>query len=192
MIAEDRLSTIPVESEFLAPDNAGVDELVDFEQGGVALNDASQGLNVRPWKCFLDGNNVMLQAESDPPVLIFTQSGIDYLSFCFDQNMRPCVTYRQGGSVYLRWFDSVPSQYVTTNFGTTLRDPRVCLDDKRNTQYALRSDIIFAYLRADMLCYRQQRDRFNIERILEVGIGSTARLSNVGMTRGLRLQFDLL
>lgn len=194
MIPENSLSAQPMDSVYLTPDNFGIGPLIDYEQGGIALNDASQGLNVRPWSCFIgeNGSDVVLQAEDDPPVTIFTQNGIEALSFCFDQNMRPCVAYVIGVTVYLRWFDSVPSAYVTTNFGSAIRDPRVCLDDKRDTQFALKSDIIFAYLKGDSLCFRQQRDRFNVEYVLETGLSTNIRLKNVGMTKGLRLQFELL
>lgn len=191
MINENRLSSIAVEADLVSPDNQGVGALYDYERGGVALSDPTRGLNVRDWVCFLDGSDVKVQTDAEPPILIFTQAGIVSLSFCFDQNMRPCVTYETSAGVYLRWYDSAIPSYVTTAFGTGIRTPRVCLDDKRLTQFALKSDIIFAYIRGDALCYRQQRDRFINEYILQHGIAGTIRLNNVGMNRVLRLQFDL-
>lgn len=191
MINENRLSSIAVEADLVSPDNQGVGALYDYERGGVALSDPTQGLNVRDWVCFLDGSDVKVQTDAEPPILIFTQAGIVSLSFCFDQNMRPCVTYETSAGVYLRWYDSAIPSYVTTAFGTGIRTPRVCLDDKRLTQFALKSDIIFAYIRGDALCYRQQRDRFNTEYILQYGIANSIKLNNIGMNKVLRLQFDL-
>ncbi len=124
-------------------------------------------------------------------VRLFNQAGIVSLSFCFDQNMRPCVAYETSSGVFLRWYDSAVVNYVTTSWGATFRSPRVTLDDKRLTQFATRSDIIFAYIRGEFLCYRQQRDRFTTERVLQGGVGPNTKLNNVGMNRVLRLQFDL-
>lgn len=191
MIPGNALSSIDLPAALLSPDDMAGAPLIDYERGGVALNDASQGLQVRQWRCTVDGANVNLQADEEAPTTIFSQPGIENISFTFDQLMRPAFAYTVGSTVYLRWYDSVPAAYVTTNYGTTIRDPRLCLDDKRATQYALSSDIIFAYLKGDSLCYRQQRDRFLTEYVLEVGLGAGIRLRNVGMTRGLRLQFDL-
>jgi len=191
MLPENRLSSVAITADFLPPDDQGVGPLFDWERGGIALNDPSQGLNVRVWKCFVDGSDVRVQAEPDPSIVIFSQAGIVSLSFCFDQNMRPCVTYETAGGVFLRWYDSAVTNYITTAWGPTIRSPRVCLDDKRLTQFALKSDIIFGYVRGEFLCYRQQRDRFNTERVLQGGVGPTVRLNNVGLTRTLRLQFYL-
>ncbi len=191
MINENRLSSISVGAAFLSPDNQSVWALYDYERGGVGLNDPSQGLNVRDWVCFLDGSDVRVQSGTDPSIVIFSQAGIISLSFCFDQNMRPCVTYETPSGVFLRWYDSAIPDYVTTAFGTGLRTPRVCLDDKRLTQFALKSDIIFAYIRDEALCYRQQRDRFTFEYVLQYGIANWMKLNNIGMNRVLRLQFDV-
>lgn len=191
MLPENRLSSVPFTADFLPPDDQGVGPLLDWERGGVALNDPSQGLTLRNWKCFVDGSDVKVQADSDTPTVIFNQAGIVSLSFCFDQNMRPCVAYETPSGVFLRWYDSAVVNYVTTSWGPTYRSPRVTLDDKRLTQFATRSDIIFGYIRGEFLCYRQQRDRFTTERVLQGGVGSELKLNNVGMNRVLRLQFDL-
>lgn len=192
MIPDNSLSAVELIAPLLSPDSSAVSPLIDYELGGVAINDVSQGLQVRPWRCFVEGSTVSLQADSDTPTTIFTQAGIETISFTFDQLMRPAFTYVVASEVFLRWYDSLVAAYVTTSFGSAIRDPRLALDDKRRTQYALSSDIIFAYLRADTLCYRQQRDRFLIEYVLEVGLGPSVRLKNIGMSRGLRLQFELL
>ena len=191
MLPENRLSSVPFVADYLPPDDQGVGPLFDWERGGFALNDPSQGLMLRDWKCFVDGADVKVQADSDTPTVIFNQAGIVSLSFCFDQSMRPCVAYETSSGVFLRWYASAVVNYVTTSWGATFRSPRVTLDDKRLTQFATRSDIIFAYIRGEFLCYRQQRDRFTTERVLQGGVGPNTKLNNVGMNRVLRLQFDL-
>lgn len=189
----DAASTLFVSAPMLPPDDQVSKASLDFERGGVALNDASQGLNVLNWRCFIAPNaaDVMLQAENQAPVLAFTQPGVSEITFTFDQLMRPCIAFVLGLNTYLRWFDPVPQQFVVQDIGV-IRDTRLALDDKRVTQLAARSDIILAYIRGTGLYYRQQRDRFLIERQLRDEILPTTRLRNVGMTRGLRLQFELV
>ncbi len=192
MLPEDTYSSLAVGAAFVLPDSNVSSPLMDYERGGVAINDPSQGLDVQDWRCYLAPNrvDVMLQPGASPAVMVFSQAGIDALSFTFDQNMRPCVAYAVGENCYLRWFDSVPGEYVTTPF-VGVRNPRVALDDKRITQFASNSDIIFAYIRGDSLYYRQQRDRFTIERLLRSGISPNLRLKNIGMSHVLRMQFEL-
>lgn len=192
MLPENRASTVAIASEYTPPDDQVASPLIDFERGGVALNDSSLGLNYQNWRCFVAANgvDVQVQAGVSAPVTIFQQADIETLTFTFDQNMRVCVAYQIGVSTYLRWYDSVPQQYVTTVF-SGLRDPRLTLDDKRSTQLALNSDIIFAYIKGSDLCYRQQRERFNVERVVRTGLPSSLGLKNVGMGRNLRLQFEI-
>lgn len=194
MLPQNRLSSVPATADLLAPDASAGALLTDWEMGGVALNDPTQGIAVRPWRCYLAANGLDVCVQSDPdlPQVIFSQAGILSLSFCFDQNMRPCVVYETVAGTFLRWFDSSAGAYVTTPWGTSYRNARVALDDKRPTQFALRSDIIFAYIRSGNLCYRQQRDRFTVERVLQTGISGKTRLVNMGMNKGLRFQFDLV
>lgn len=189
-LPDNVLSTVGVPSVMLTPDSQTMARLEDFEKGGVAIGDASEGLNAYRWRCYMDGSTVTLQRDGTDPVALFIQGDIVELSFAFDQNMRPHVAYQLGdGSIRLRWFDSILNAYVTTNFGNG-RNPRLSLDDKRPKQ-ALNSDIIFAYISGSALRYRQQRDRFGVERTLATGIGAASSLLNVGMSRNLRLLFSL-
>lgn len=175
----------------MEPDNWVTTPLVDYELGGVALTDASQGLMVKPWKCWLDQFNVWLQAEdSDTPILLFQEVGLTEIALCFDQNMRWSVAYVQDGILKLRWWDSLVNSYVTTVFDVA-RTPKMALDDKRATQQA-NSDMILAYMRGNALYYRQQRDRFAIERLLRDNLYPNTKLKNIGMGKNLRMLFELV
>lgn len=189
MIPANSLTSEPILGNYLFPDNLATSKTRDYELGGVALNDPSQGLRVQMWVCELVGNNVVVYAESVPQTTLFTREGIEEISFTFDQNMNPAVAFVQNGVAWLWWFDSVPSEQVFTELGADYVTPRVCLDDKRKLQSGT-SDIILAYVRNENLYFRAQRDRFAVEYLLKSGVGGT--LVKVGMTDQRRLQFELL
>jgi hypothetical protein len=81
-----RLATEPV--TFLVPDNTLTMLLVDYERGGVALNDPSEGYNSYNWKATYVGEDVVLSREPyTSSEVVFSYPGITELSFAFDQNM---------------------------------------------------------------------------------------------------------
>lgn len=190
MIPDNRLSTINIPSRLLAPDDRARSKLVDYELGGIALNDPSQGLQLQTWKCeYKDGIDVVCTPEVGSPTTILSVAGITELSLTFDQNMRPTLAYMKDEQLHLWWWDtSIPAR-VTTNLGAA-RSPRLCLDDKRNSQFAS-SDIILAYMRDTTLYYRQQRDRFLTEYTLKTDIGADTTIKTIGMGMNWRLQIEL-
>ena len=190
MLPLDRSSSISVAGLYLPPDDLNTSPLVDYEIGGVGLLDTSQGLLARNWKCWLQGYEVFVQPEGGVPTFLFSAADVSELSFAFDQNMRWSVAYIQAGVLNLRWFDTAASDHVTSSFGEA-RNPRVTMDDKRASQLQ-RSDIVLAYIRGTTVYYRQQRDRFLIERTLRTNIFPNTRLKNIGMNRNLRLQAELV
>ncbi len=189
-LPNDTASTIGVSGVFYDPDDNSRGPLEDFERGGVAVEDTSQGLLAYNWRMWVDGNDVLLQRDGASSAVIFSTGGIQDIAFAFDQNMRPTVAYRNSSeTLLLRWYDSLTHTYRTDSFGVG-RNPRLSLDDKRLSQSSL-ADVIFAYIRGSTLYYRQQRDRYQTERVLKAGIPESVVLKTVGMTRGLRLQFEL-
>lgn len=190
MLPENRASTKPVSGLLVVPDSYLVNDLHDFEQGGIALNDPSQGLEYQTWECFYRETDVVVKPASGPETVLFSIAGITALSMCFDQNMRPLVAFEREGQVWLWWWDSFTSSRRTDSFGPG-RCPRATMDDKRRSQAAA-SDIIFAYIRDEVLCYRQQRDRFQTERVLRSGVNKMTRLKNVAMGMNWRLIFELV
>lgn len=184
---QNELSSIALTAPFLHPDGLVVSPTQDYELGGVALNDPSQGLQVQTWTCFVDGDNIMIQAGDDTAEVLFTASGVDEVALAFDQNMRPTVAYRQAGVCKLRWFDTSVGQLVTDDF-PNIDNIRLCLDDKRPTQEQA-NDVLMFYVRNNNLYFRQQRDRFEIERLLREDLPD-GRLLRVGMNRILRVQLE--
>src|SRR5690606_35250660 len=73
------------------------DFLQDWELGGVALNDPSQGLSVKVWHAFAthdhdtDVVTVWVEAPGVPATELFSGIGITEIALAFDQNMNPFV-----------------------------------------------------------------------------------------------------
>lgn len=185
MIPESRLSTTNLPSTFLAPDSLVMNANIDREQGGVDLDDGSQGLQVQNWIGFVDGDNLKVGPTAETAPTILVRPGVTTFSFTFDQNMRATLAYTQAGVAKLYWFDTNINAMTESSFAGASY-PRLALDDKRALQSLVR-DIIFAYIRNDNLYYRQQRDRYTIEYLLKIGV--RGRLRNIGLTQNNRLQF---
>ena len=184
-------SSSAVQAALLSPDNRDrSDLLLDYELGGVALNDPSGGLQVQPWEAWSDGAHVWVAPSPGrtPTTLLLTGSGITEISFAFDQNMRVTVAYVEAGTTKLFWFDTSVGSMVTTIYaGAT--SPMLTLDDKRALSTLTgTSDVLFLYLVGTSLRYRQQRDRFTIERTLGAVPDGATRISRVGMGANNRLQ----
>ena len=175
-----------------APDGLVLDDLTDYEYGGIALNDATQGLLARVWVLTYRESAVLISTEGLPDEVLFERAGVTAVSLAFDQNMRPIVAFEAEDKSWLWWWDSLTNERRTDSFGP-VRCPRVTLDDKRPsaTEFGT-SDVIFAYIKGDKLCYRQQRDRYTVERVLRTGISRLSRLHNMGLTDKIRFQFELV
>lgn len=191
MIPEHRLSTTPQYAPYRYGDSIEPpNDLTDYEMGGIALSDPTQGLEVQLWvaQCDAETGVITLEAPLVTPTVIFTAPGTTEINFCFDQNMRPFFAYVQNGQAKYRWFDTVTGQNEIVSLGATDHSPRCCMDDKRPYQTALgTNDIILAYVRDSNLYFREQRDRLGTEYLLKTGV--QGRFLRMGMNRGLRLQF---
>ena len=190
-LPENILSSEGVTGTFLYPDDLPHTELLDYELGGSAVGVGLDGLQVQVWTCFYESNEVKVRILGDlgPGVSLFTLPGITKLSFSFDRSMRPAVVYLRAGQGYLYWYDSTITSYVTTSLGV-IRCPRATHDDKRQRADQT-SDVLIGYIKNDALCYRQQRDRYTIERVLATGVPDEADLLQVGMTDKLRVEFKV-
>lgn len=160
------VSSSPVPSPFLLPDGRALDNpLEDYERGGIALQDPSQGLNVRTWRAFVTDEGIWLQSRQGAlPLFYIPGEEINLVSLAFDNNMNPVICYRQLEVVKLNWYDTTVNSRVTTQYPDALTGA-VTLDDKRPTQDAV-NDVLFFYVKDEGVYYRQQRDRFGVERRL--------------------------
>jgi hypothetical protein len=193
MLPNNVLSSIDMVSPILGA-RSKVDQLfydlnlstVDYDDGGIGLNDPSQGLFYQEWKGEIIDNAIVLSAPVVIPTVVYIglTGFISEISFTFDQNMRPAVAFVEEGQSKLMWFDSALGGNVVDNIPGSF--PRLFLDDKRPNQNK-ESDIILGYVLSNNLCMRMQRDRFKIEYVLKTGV--TGRFITIGMGANLRLQF---
>lgn len=195
MIPQDKLSDPPAPAVFLPPRDRWRDLLVDYENGGVALNDPSEGLNVRVWRCqFIDGDFVIDSPPDVAPIVAYTPTvpAVE-LGLAFDQNMQPFLVWiDEEGDAYFRWFDPTIPGFDVVQLPSGTITPRCVLDDKRDFAGPLGlSDVILTYMREGSLYFRQQRDRFATEYELASGYEGW-QLGQFGMNRRLRLQWQLV
>lgn len=148
-------------------------EIISRELGGVALNDPTQGLEVKIWTLTVteedEVSTVWVEADDVPAVSLFSDTQITEASLAFDQNMQPTVSYVSQGETKLYWYDSEIEGFTTTVFGNSYISPRVTLDDHRYLAFAW-SDVIFSYIRDGNLYVRAQRDRYGEEYLMYADI----------------------
>ncbi len=189
------ISSLLMAGHFLPPDDLTNFLLMDYENGGIALNDPSEGLNYQKWilRYFPDTEDMVVNAANSPPTILFNRPDITEISLAFDQNMNPFVAFVQAGTAVFWWWDTALGQTVFTNLPGGSRSPRCCIDDKRDDRSGT-SDIILCYINNDILYERMERERYTIERTLQNPFthpdsGLTAVLLRVGMNEFNRLQW---
>lgn len=193
-LPDNVLASTKIIGYYLSPDDLESSPFIDFELGGIGLSDPSAGLQVQVWTANLvrDGvkerGDIFISAPNTPAVLFFSSSQLSHVALAFDHNMRPFVAYMEDGLAKHFWFDTNVAAYVTTTLPVGSTAPKCCMDDKRLSQVGV-SDIILTYTRAGTLYYRQQRDRYTIERPLVSGLDPAAQVLSVGMNDKNRLQW---
>lgn len=196
MLPDNKESLRPIAGDFLHPDNIIPLELTeDYELGGIAIQNPSQGLQYQVWKCAwnADTHRVTLYPELvGDPVDILEMVDIRELSFSFDQNMRwVLAVLHTNGEFFLHWYDTQVEDYVATRIdgiGTF----KVSHDDKR--QLHLRqgeSDVILTYIQLNKLYVRNQRDRYGIAHLINPDIPANVYISNFGMSTRGRMQWRM-
>lgn len=202
MIPGNTISSTLEYASYLSPDNLEVSDTLDYELGGVGINNPADGLEYQTWTLrvvptggILDPVDIKLSAPNTPEFTLFSDVGISAASLAFDQNMQPFVAFVQNGNAKFRWYDATVPAFVVTDLPAGSTTPKCTLDDKRALQTRLgSSDIILAYIRTDNLYFRAERDRYTVEYLL-LGDLSTKiiapRLVKTGMNGVHRLQFFL-
>lgn len=186
MIPENRLSTTQVPAPFTFPFVRN-DAFTDLEFAGAALNDPSQGLDVQMWKLIYDEvtGQFILSSPNYPPTVQFIRADVSYISLSFDSSMNPFISFTQSGVSIIWWFDPVANaQIFSDNIIPTASSPYATLDDSRVSQNSQRDNLLF-YVRSGNLYFRQQRDRYTIERLLKTGV--SGEVLTAGMQTNLRV-----
>lgn len=166
---------------FHAPERTN--PLIDYEYGGLNLQNASSGLNAALWKCFYENGAIKLAHSSFLETVLMIEN-VSALSFAFDLNMRPMIAFMVKDHCNLWWYDTSVSQQVTSDLGADITFPQLSLDERRNAE-SQNADVIFSYIKNNTLCMKLQRERFEIEH----EITEAKRLQQIGMMRNNRFGF---
>ena len=166
----------------------------DWELGGIAVNDSSQGMQYQTWKFELISSQVFATASRTKTTShLHTIEGVepDEITGCFDGNMRPIVAYPLDGAISLYHYDgSIPAFVITRIEGYS---PRLTFDDARSLEVNMdNADVMLFYLRDGSCWYRQSRDRFQQERFWCQIPLLHDRIGRVGRTVVNRMQVELL
>lgn len=190
-LPENRLSSQLHESYWLYPHPTPFNPLVDYEMGGIAIGNSSKGLDAALWKLFYNDNQIKLGKVGYAAESLFIVPDLKKLALAFDQNMHPCYAWENGVENYVNliFYDTTINANTTLTFNN-ISSPCLTLDDHR-LSFSGTSDIIFAYIKNNRLCYRQQRERFGVERILSESNVDGKQLTRVAMNRTNCLQFEM-
>lgn len=185
MIPGNAILEAPLVGVFLFPERAPYNPTRHVVLGGVAVGDPSQGRQVQQWEAVLSEGVINVKPVNSGAVLTLSAPGATTVALAFDSNMGVTLAWQAGTTSSIYYFNSLVGAYVTEVIpGTT--SCRLCVDDARDS-YMAASDVIFSYVRAGALYWRQQRDRYAVERLVGA---TTKKIIRTGLSSANRLQFE--
>ena len=190
----DTAATPALKGNWLAPDDIARSPLRDWDYGGIAIQDPSQGMRYQLWRADWDSTDHTLRLtalRTAVTVDLLEVEDVSEVTFTFDQNMRWSAAVRAAGTTNLHWYDASVGSYVVTEIPGA-RSPRLALDDNRPEQINMgSSDMVLTYMRGTTLCWRIQRDRFLQEYTHPTPFAMSTIIRRFGMSDKLRLQWEL-
>lgn len=158
------ITPTPVRSAFVAPLDEPYLPLEEAVLGGTNIGDGSAGRQVKRWSVFYDGTSIKVAPETGVTQFTMVVPGVLTVSLGFDSNMAVTLAYMTVTGAHLYFFDSSLGSYTTLNVpGAT--SCRAGVDDQRLFNQS-QSDVIFSYTLDNKLYWRQQRDRYTVERLV--------------------------
>lgn len=190
MIPDNQQSSVPVPGAFAFKQNLKTVPLIDYEIGGQLLNDSASAGDDTLWQLEYIAPDFVVshEATGEQRRVIFSQAGVTEVSLAFDQSMRTMIAFTTAAGSFYRWYDPVAEGMVISQLPAGCNYPRVSKDDSRE-EFTSTSDVILSYVRGTNLCIRVQRERYEVEHIIDTN--SPARLVNAGMSVRSRFQWRL-
>jgi hypothetical protein len=188
MIPANTFTVAPEVADFKPPYDNAYTPLHHVAPGGVAVSDPSLGREYQNWEVTYTGGNIIVNPVGGATAFTLAVANVQSVSLAFDNNMGLAIAWKlTSGDAQLYYYDTLTFTYATRSF-PDVTSCRICVDDSRDV-YTTNSDVIFAYTKAGVLYYRQQRDRYDVE----YTIGSTTKfLRRFGPSLVNRLQFELV
>ncbi|AKF13962.1 hypothetical protein [Pseudomonas phage DL62] len=167
-----------------------ISDVLDFCDGGVAIQDPSEGLFVRVWRTMLRNDGTYLGWEDGTNEVRIgdgIDAGISTISLDFDSNMNYVFVFvRADKTGALSYFNVQQGRRIVVELGQ-VDYAKVALDDKRPGATAW-AQVIVPYTRGGNMYVRTQNENYTQEH-LEVDTGKVFRpLVKCGMGTNLRFQ----
>ena len=165
-----------------------------WTEGGVDIENTSEGLFSYKWLGnYYPSSGEFIVYRSDKPnnkTKLFTIKDILSVDFCFDQNMRPFISFEKNYESFYWHFNPETSKYDEVRLKNATRFPRCIL--YRDNEYSIPdSDILIAYLRENVIYTRVQRERFLQERTLWEFNKQKYMLWKIGLGKDSRFLFQV-
>jgi len=187
MMPDNVLSDRPAPAQIIgARANPDITARFDQEDGGIALQDPSQGLMYQVWTAEARDGGVWLSAPNFPAQMI-RSGNITECSIAFDRAMNWVLAFVEDGQSKLSYYSNLDDDRIEITLNGT--NPRVIHDDKREGQSDV-GEVLVTYVRDETLYQLRQRDRYGVE--FHIGGTGVRALVKVGMGSNLRLQFVVL
>ncbi len=186
-LPNDRFSPKGVIAPLRPPRDVDKVPLEAYERGGIAINNASQGLDYQDWVAVCDGSTIDIMAQNGERLDGFlTGVNITEIDLAFDQNMTPSIAYVEDGLAKFYWYDLTVGDYTTIELPDAVT-PRCTLDDhvvKGSSEF---NDVVLFYVRNYSVYYRKLRQRYRTEYLMGTGVRS---INKIGMGVNRRFQLD--
>lgn len=186
MIPGNIVTPILDPAAFQPPYNEAYNPFIQTVQGGNAISDPSAGRQVKDWAVSYSGGIISVGPKLEAVVFTLEADDVETISLAFDSNMSVVLAWKTPTGAKLYYYDTLTSTYITRVFAD-VTSCRVGVDDAREVNVT-NSDVIFAYTLNGNLYWRQQRDRYDIERLAGA---TTNLLKRMGPSVSNRLQFEL-
>ena len=190
MIPYNEFIVIDGYKRLTSPESSKITGLYDYDTGGIAVGDASEGLDSYNWELTVSGSIARLNKFGGIAISVFTFPSVPIdVAFCFDQSMHPVIAWQDSNdTVYLRRFNAATSSFITDVIGSG-KCPRLVLDIK-DLAIINESDVILTYIADNTLYYRIQREGYSIPHSIVSNLNPLQRLARIGVS-GFRLQLVL-
>lgn len=159
------LMPFPMPGDFAYTVRAERDQLVDFEQGGIALNNGSQGTDVQLWSGIYTGGDFVLSAPSAAPTSVWSRPGVIRFGFSFDQNMQPVIAYEDAAGAHVRFFGN-NGQFDIQDLEAGATNVCISADDNRSFNTVNRN-VILGYNVGNSLNARVQLESYRTPHVLD-------------------------
>lgn len=150
-----------------------------YSYGPPALGEVPYLDNLRVWEAYQEDDTIILKNTDMQHVMVQGVRGtLNSISFTFDQNGYPLIIWEENKELFLRWYDPVVSDTVTTNLGYGY-SPFIALETFNENLKPSRV-ILLVYINEDnQLVHRYQTDRWGEEFLIKddvidiIGFGPT-------------------